>query len=154
MSEFPACSSNTVPWIIQCHQCVKHSCDLTSIVTPSLKNVLTCQKCLIPHLTLKENSKYPTGKINTDWHIIAFVTTGVATGSRRVKPKDVRDRVSEASWSVLLKDLVWYCDSFCFGGAGKLFRVSWSVSPSVIHTLWENIWSCLDVHLFCLSGRN
>lgn len=43
-------------------------------------------------------------EINTDCPIIASVTTGVATGSRRVKPKDVRDRVSEASWPALLGD--------------------------------------------------
>lgn len=41
---------------------------------------------------------------NTDCLIIASVTTGVVTGSRRVKPKDVRDRVSEASWPALLGD--------------------------------------------------
>lgn len=42
----------------------------------------------------KTNKKKHCWGINADCHIIASFAAGVATGSRRVKPKDILDRVS------------------------------------------------------------
>ncbi|XP_051271101.1 arf-GAP with coiled-coil, ANK repeat and PH domain-containing protein 3 isoform X2 [Dicentrarchus labrax] len=75
------------------------------------------------------------------------VTTGVATGSRRVKPTDVRDRVSEASWAALLGN---QCDTVILSAlVVVIFKVSCSVALSVAHkhTHWENIWCCQELFL-------
>lgn len=84
------------------------------------------------HFTFKANGTCPVEEINTDCHIIASVTTGVATGSRRVKPKDVRDRVSEAFWAVLLGD---QCDTVILSAlVVVIFKVSQSVALSLACT--------------------
>lgn len=130
-----ACSSNTVPWIIQCLQLCKtlmwshmHCYTITE---------KCCQKCLIPRFPLKANCTRHLEEINTYWHVIASVTTGVATGSRRVKPKDVRDRVSEASWAVLLGH---QCDSVILSAlVVVIFKVSWSVALCAAHTHMQTL---------------
>lgn len=81
---FLSCSSNSMPRIIQCLQCVRTWSNMWGTLPLSLKS--------------NQSTWW------NDWHIIASVATGVDTGSRRVKAKDARDRVSEAPCAVLLGD--------------------------------------------------
>lgn len=54
-------------------------------------------------------------EITHDWHVIASVATGVSTDSRKDKHKDVRDRVSEATWAVWVGSffLIWWLGGDC-----------------------------------------
>lgn len=105
--------------------------ELCYTITEKMFSHARKKNVLIPRFALEANSTCPLEEINTDWHIIASVTTGVATGSRRVKPKDVRDRVSEASWAALLGDQCDNCDSLCSGGCGGSLRC---LGLSLLHT--------------------
>lgn len=47
-----------------------------------------------PSVKERRKKKHMVEEINADCHIIASFAAGVATGSRRIKSKDVLDRVS------------------------------------------------------------
>ncbi|XP_047438742.1 arf-GAP with coiled-coil, ANK repeat and PH domain-containing protein 3-like isoform X4 [Mugil cephalus] len=64
---------------------------------------------------------------------------GVATGSRRAKPKDVRDRVSEASWVVLL------AGSLSALVAAFISKVSWSVALAARLTFCKKMFGAVFI---------
>lgn len=68
--------------------------------------------------------------VNADRHITASSAAGVATGSRRVKPKDVLDRVSWTSCRLHDCDSLSLC---CGGGGGSDLSGALWLRPSLLH---------------------